>query len=203
MGQHRDVTVAAVMTAPRYESVWARSRIERALHTAGVPLSISGGVYYGQCMQIMLETLLDENVEYALTVDFDSIFTAEHVLRLLSIIVQEDEIDALAAVQPMRGKGRLLGTTGKAEELIWTGSPIRVTAAHFGLTVLDLSRLADMPKPWFHSQPDSNGEWNNGKVDDDVSFWHGWKEAGNTLFLDPGTRLGHLEEVITVFDENM
>jgi len=201
--EHRDVTVAAIMTAPRYESVYARGQIERALHTAGVPLSVSGGVYYGQCMQIMLEDLLTKDVEYALTVDFDSMFTAEHVRRLINIIVQEDEIDALAAIQPMRGKGRILGTNGRAEDMIWTGSPLKVVAAHFGLTVIDLDKLREVPKPWFHSTPDENGEWKENKIDDDVSFWKKWERAGNSLYMDPGTRLGHLEEMITVYDEEM
>ena len=203
MRKHRDVTFAAVMTAPRYESVWARNQIERALNNVGIPLTVSGGVFYGQCMQRMLEDLLDKNVEYALTVDFDSVFTGEHVRRLLNIIVQEEHIDAIAPVQPKRGKGSVMATNGKNEEMVWKGEPIKVASAHFGLTVLDLNKLRAVPKPWFHSIPDEKGEWSDNRVDDDVSFWKSWFAVGNSLYLDPGTRLGHLEELITVFNEEM
>ncbi len=199
----KDVTVAAVMTAPRYEAVYARNEIERALHEAGVPLTVSGGVYYGQCMQTMLEMVVDRGVDYALTIDFDSCFTADHVRRLISIVSQEDEIDALAAIQPMRGEGRLLGSTGKPEQLAWNGYPIKVKSAHFGLTVIDVRKLGETVKPWFHHQPDDAGRWGDKKIDDDVWFWRQWESAGCSVYIDPGCRLGHLEEVVTVFDEQM
>lgn len=199
----KDVTAAAVMTAPRYESVYARTQIQHALQDVGIPLSISGGVYYGQCMQIMLEDLLARPIDYVLTVDFDSIFVAKHVQRLLSIIAQEDEIDAVAACQPRRGGGAIMASNYKNQEIGWTGKPIRVRTAHFGLTVIDLRKLENVPKPWFHSSPAPGGGWGEGSIDDDVSFWNAWEQAGNSLFLDPGCRLGHLEEMITVFDSGL
>ena len=197
------VNVAAVMTAPRYEAVYARNQIEHALQAVGIPLAISGGVFYGQCMQRMFSDVCSRDAEYVLTVDFDSMFTAAHVRRLLNIIVQEDEIDALAAAQPMRGKGRMLASNHVHEEIEWTGRPIKVATAHFGLTIISCERLRKLAKPWFCSVPDPEGDWGDGKIDDDVSFWKQWENAGNSLYVDPGTRLGHLEEMITVFDEQM
>lgn len=198
-----NVTVAAVMTAPRYEAVYARNQIERALHEAKVPLTVSGGVYYGQCMQSMLEGLIETDCDYALTVDFDSVFTAAHVQRLVSVIHQEDGIDALAAIQPSRGGRGLLGSTGANEELHWDGYPLKVRSAHFGLTVIDLSKLAVVAKPWFHHTPDEDGSWGDGRTDDDVWFWRQWEKAGNSIFIDAGCRLGHMEEMVGVFDEGM
>ena len=198
------VTASAVMTAPRYESVYARNQIEKALRTAGVPLTISGGVYYGQCMETMLEQLVGlGNVDYAITVDFDSIFEAQDVSRLLAIMAQEDSIDALAAVQPKRGFGSIMASNGKAEQLVYTGMPIKVLSAHFGLTVLDLSKLRDVPKPWFCAEPDDQGEWGDNRTDADVSFWRHWERAGNSLYIDPETRLGHLEEMVSRYNEQM
>jgi hypothetical protein len=199
----KTVSVAALMTAPRYEAVYARNYIELALKSCGIPLTVSGGVYYGQCMQHMLESIVG-TVDYALTVDFDSMFTARHVERLLSIVVEHDEIDALAAVQPKRGCGDLLAARSEGErEVDWNGYPIRVDSAHFGLTVIDLKKLAQVPKPWFWCQPNAQGRWDGDKIDDDVFFWKQWKTAGMKAFVDPGCRLGHLEEVITVFDSDM
>lgn len=199
----RRIKVAALMTAPRHEIVLARNYIEIALKQMKIPLNISGGVFYGQCMQLMLQDLIDQGVEYALTVDFDSMFTAKHVQRLLNIIAGDDEIDALASVQPKRGAGTLLAANDGATSVEWNGSPVQVKTAHFGLTVINLAKLVEMPKPWFWSQPNADGDWTGTKIDDDVYFWKKWNEAGHTLFIDPGCRLGHLEEMVTVFDERM
>ena len=196
------VTVSALMTAPRYECVAARNRIEKAMRDTGIPLTISGGVYYGQCMQRMLEDLVEKDVQYALTVDFDSIFIAKHVHRLLSMIVHT-EADAVAAVQPKRGHGTILASKGAATSIEWTGEPIEVHSAHFGLTVLDLRKLANVPKPWFFGQPQDDGTYGDKKIDDDVWFWNQWRKAGNSVYIDPGCRLGHLEELVTYYDQQM
>jgi hypothetical protein len=199
----KKIRIAALMTAPRYESVWARSNIERALSQCGIPLAVSGGVFYGQCMQRMFNDVLKQNADFILTVDFDSIFTRHHLDRLLGYIVNREDIDAITAVQPKRGAGTILATRGKEEDIIWDGNPIQVKSAHFGLTVIRCSALKKVAKPYFCGTPDSDGEWISDKIDDDVWFWKQWDKAGNTLFIDPGCRLGHLEEVVTVFDENM
>lgn len=204
MVKDKEVTVAALMTAPRYECVQCRNQIEHSLNAIGIPLTISQGVYYGQCMQSMMEEVLAEgSINYILTVDFDSIFIEKHVQRLLNIITQEDQIDALAAIQPMRGLGRVLASVTKAKDIEWDGSPIPVETAHFGLTVIRTDKLAEMQKPWFWAVPDESGSWNEGCIDADVSFWRSWQKAGNSLYIDPGTRLGHMEELVTVFDKEM
>lgn len=200
----KQVRVAALMTAPRYEPVYARNYIELALRTLQIPLTVSGGVFYGQCMQIMLEDLCTQDVDYAITIDFDSMFTAGHIQRLLNIISSYDYVDAIAALQPKRGSGSVLAAMSQETELEWDGKPIKVTSAHFGLTVIDLSKLRDVPKPWFRSQPDENGRWTDDKkIDDDVWFWKQWFDSGRTCYVDPGCRLGHLEEMISVYDETM
>ena len=202
MEQTKEVQVAAVMTAPRYECVAARSRIERSLNQAGIPLTISGGVFYGQCMQEMFEGLVGK-IDYVLTVDFDSMFLPKHVMRLLSIIAQEDHIDAIAAIQPMRGKGRILASRQKDNQIDWDGRPLKADTLHFGLTVIDVAKLAEVPKPWFFAQPDPNGSWNDGRCDSDTWFWRQWEKAGFSAYLDPGCRLGHLEEMVSVFDSKL
>lgn len=201
--ESKNVRVGAVMTAPRYEAVYARNFIEMALKETGIPITISGGVYYGQCMQIMLCDLVRQEVDFALTIDFDSMFTAAHIQRLLDIIAGDDSIDAIAAIQPKRGCGSVLASMRKETDVEWDGRPIQVDSAHFGLTLIRVAKLRHLPKPWFVSQPNADGDWSGDKIDDDVWFWRQWQIAGNTVYIDPGTRLGHLEEVVTVFDEQM
>ncbi len=209
MAQEKDITVAALMTAPRYESTYARNQIERALKTAGIALTVSQGVFYGQCMQTMLADCVRHGVDYALTIDFDSLFTANDIHRLMNWIVERDDIDAIAAMQVARGKLRMLGTVPNgvqvgedAKQVDWDGTPIRATTAHFGLTVIDCHKLSRVPKPWFHATPNTDGDWIGEKIDDDVSFWMAWKEAGNTLYIDPSTKIGHMEEMVAIHDSN-
>lgn len=206
----RKIKAAAIMTAARYECTAARNYIEKALKQLGIPLTVSGGVYYGQCMQIMLEQLAASDCDYAITVDGDSLFTAYDLQRLLSLIEQEEQIDAITGVQVRRGKHTLLGTVHGGEQtdtdakrVEWHGYPLKARTAHFGLTVIDLAKLRCVAKPWFFAQPNANGEWSGDKVDDDVWFWLQWEKAGNSIYIDPGVRIGHLEEMVAVFDEQM
>lgn len=198
-----NVKVAAVMTAARYENTWARNQIERALKILGIPLTVSGGVYYGQCMQRMLESLCKTDCDFAITIDGDSIFTAGQLQRLISIVAKESQIDALCGLQLRRGKADLLGTAEGQRSLDWNGYPLKITTAHFGLTVIRIDKLRTTPKPWFAAKPNPDGEWTGEKTDDDVWFWLQWQKAGNSVFMDPGVRIGHLEEMIATCDENM
>jgi hypothetical protein len=193
--------VGAFMTAPRYEAVWARNKIDVALQQAGVPLTVSGGVFYGQCMQLMLEQAIDNGIELALTVDFDSVFRASDVKQLLGMATERDDIDALASLQCRRSMKFPLFTRGTETEVTFDG-PIQVDTAHFGLTVIKLDKLATVPKPWFWCKPNNDGRWATDKIDDDIYFWHAWKQAGLSVWVDPSASIGHLEEVITQFDEN-
>ena len=196
-----ELKVTALMTTPRYEATFARNYIEIALRKAGVPLVVSGGVFYGQCMQQMLGEAIKGGADVAITIDFDSMFTAQDVHRLLQVLVENDGIDAVAALQCRRGKRFPLLTTGGDTNINVDGSPFRVVTAHFGLTAIDLHKLKTTAKPWFFSQPDPDGDWGEAKIDDDIWFWQQWREAGHTVFIDPETRIGHLEEMVAYYDD--
>jgi hypothetical protein len=203
MGTGKEAKVSAVMTCGRYEAVFARSMIEAALREVGIGLMYSQGVFYGQCMQKMLSDVVDIGADIVLTIDGDSIFKAEHIRRLLNLIVNDDEIDALASLQVRRGIKDALGFHKGKTSIEWNGSPVQLTSAHFGLTALKVDKLRNVKKPWFFAQPDPDGDWTKDRIDDDIWFWKQWEEAGNTLFLDPGCRIGHLEEMVATFDDNL
>lgn len=203
MGTGKNAKVSAVMTCGRYEAVFARSMIEAALREVGIGLMYSQGVFYGHCMQKMFQDVIDIGADIVLTIDGDSIFKAEHVHRLLNLIVNDESIDALASLQLRRGRADVLGFHEGKTSIEWHGKPVQVTSAHFGLTALRVEKIKQCKKPWFFSQPDENGEWEDGRIDDDIWFWKQWKEAGNTLFLDAGCRIGHLEEMVATFGDDL
>lgn len=198
-----DVKVSAVMTCGRYEAVFARNMIESALRELGIGLITSQGVFYGQCMQRMFEDVLSIGADILITIDGDSVFNADHIRRLLNVIVQEKQIDALASLQLRRGKADVLGYCKGKTSVEWTGYPVRVTSAHFGLTAIRVNKLRSVQKPWFFSKPDENGEWQENRVDDDIWFWKQWEEAGNTVYLDVDCRIGHLEEMVATFGDDL
>jgi hypothetical protein len=198
-----DVKVSAVMTCGRYEAVFARNMIEAALRPLGIGLITSQGVFYGQCMQRMFEEVLDIGADIVVTIDGDSVFKADHIRRLLNVIVQEPKIDALASLQVRRGQPDVLGFHKEKNQIEWTGYPVQVTSAHFGLTALRVDKLRNVKRPWFFSQPDANGQWEENRIDDDVWFWKQWEEAGNSLYLDVDCRIGHLEEMVAVFGDDL
>lgn len=208
--QKKTIKAAAIMTAPRYECTAARNFIERALKPLAIPLTVSGGVYYGQCMQKMLSQLAETDCKYVITIDGDSLFTTPQLHRLLSIIEQEEAIDAITGIQLRRGKSAMLGTVdggtvvGPDEKTVnWDGYPIKARTAHFGLTVIDIDKLRKVAKPWFYATPNADGDWDGEKVDDDVWFWLQWEKAGNTIYIDPEVKIGHLEEMVAVYDDAM
>lgn len=202
-----DVKICAVMSLPRLGWNEAWGCIADALAPFKIPVHRYTGAFWDQCIQRSLEFCIKENVDWALTLDYDTCFTRFHLDRMLGIFASNPNIDALAACQPKRRTGTPLMTVeqnGKMQtDVVLDGSPIQCHTAHFGFTLIRLDRLRDLPKPWFVSVPGKNGSWTDGegKIDADIYFWEHWRKHGRTLFVDPGSRVGHLELEVSNFDE--
>ena len=114
------------------------------------------------------------------------------------------DADAIAPVQVHRTKPTALmtvmGEDGKrADKLEWEFfSPelSRVHTAHFGMTLLRVSALREVSKPWFVGTPDDEGGWGDARTDEDIHFWENWSEAGRTLYLANRVAIGHAELMI-------
>lgn len=195
-----EVKVRGLMTCPRHEITYARTVIEQATRAVGVPLSVSLGVFYHQQMQRMFEAAVKDEIDYIITIDGDSVFTAAQLHKLIATTAMKD-LDALASFQCKRGNGDVLAFKAGSNRAQWSGEPLEVDVAHFGLTCLKVSKLANVVKPWFVCKPDADGRWEDGRIDSDVWFWQQWKAAGNKLFVDPSIRIGHVEELVTMHDK--
>ena len=199
-----DVKIAAYMTLPRYEAVASRSIAETALRKLGIGLATSQGVFWGQCMQRMFNDAIRQGVDWILSIDSDSLFNTQHVSDLFDAFGQHPEADAMAALQCRRGKPFPLLTLGHHKEKALSGlDPFLVTTAHFGLTLIRVDALKTVEKPWFYSQPDEDGEYGDNRLDDDIWFWHQWRLAGKSIYVAPSVSIGHLEETVAVFDEDL
>ena len=189
-----------MMTSPRYVNCLCRDYIDKAFVEAKILLHNQLGVFYGQCMQRMLQEAVTREADIAVICDGDSLFTADDIMRLLTTLESNAHIDALASMQIRRGNSTMLASikghsTGEVRV-----DPLQVSQAHLGVTPIDLRKLKGVPLPWFWSQPDENGEWGDLRIDDDIWFWKQWEKAGNTVYLDPQTRIGHMEEMVVMVD---
>ena len=200
------IRLGAYLTLPRYEAVASRSLIEQALRALKIELTTSQGVFWGQCMQRMFDKAVADGIDWILSLDSDSLFTAEQLSLLMDTLASNPQIDALAALQCRRGSPYPLLTTGTGVDnqiVEVRNQPIKVTTAHFGLTLIRVDSLKKTPKPWFFAQPSEDGDWDDSRLDDDIWFWHQWRLAGNTLYVAPSVSIGHLEETVVQFNDRM
>lgn len=195
------VKVRAIIGMPRigWNDTW--QSIIDAMHKLGIPIETHQGCFWWQNMQQGLNRALRDGIDWIVTLDYDSMILPHHVERLLQILGNRPDIDAIAALQMRRGAETPLFSTGKtlAE---FDGQPYRVNTAHFGLTAIRVQKLATIPKPWLIDQPDANGDFGGDHTDADITFWKKWTAAGNNIYVAPDVRIGHLELLVSEFDEN-
>lgn len=194
----KNLSVCGVMTSPRYVNCFCRDYIDKAFVESKIPINNVMGVFYGQCMQRMLEGLIEQDVDVVVVCDGDSLFTGRDIMRLVTVLESNDQIDAVASMQIRRGNKTVLASLAGKSNLELTGQPVKVSTAHFGLTAIDLRKLGNVSKPWFFAQPCEDGTWGDARIDDDIWFWRQWEKAGNSVYLDPQTRIGHMEEMVVM-----
>lgn len=175
----------------------------------GIRMRDYASAYWSLSLERELTHLVKSDFEYALTVDNDSVFDPKNVLHLYALMKANPSIDALTAMQAKRGSNEMLlarkGADGKIEKTMngvdLVSGMFKATQAHFGLTLIRLSSLRDIPQPWFLRVPDPE---NPGKsIDDDIYFWHQWEKAGKSLYVDWYNSIGHIEETITWVNDKM
>jgi hypothetical protein len=206
----KTIKIVGLMTVGRCGLTHPLLRITSAFAKVGIAIKSMGGVFYGASMQTMLEECIRDGVDIAVVADWDSFFTAEQIRQIVENAINDDSIDALAALQSRRGAANPLlsidtgcAPVGTALEIKFEGKPLQVRTAHFGLTVIKLNKLKEVEKPWFWGQPsESTKSWDDGRMDDDIWFWRQWEKAGNSVFVDSSVSIGHMEEMISCFDEN-
>jgi len=194
------IKIAALTSIPRVGWLDAWGVMFDALRHFGIPLRRFTGVYWGQCMQRLFEDCVRDGLDWILTIDYDTMFTAEDLDRLMGWFGRTPQADAMAALQCRRQNDTPLLTIKGATEREVTNEPFEATTAHFGLTLFRVEAIKQIPKPWFWSKPDAKGEWGDDRIDDDIWFWRQWKEHGKKLFVAPDVTVGHLEVMVTDYE---
>lgn len=202
--------IDAVMSVPRLGFMDNFVSSYNQLRRYGIELRRTTGAFWGQCLERGIGKSLAEGAEVILSIDYDTIYDGAALEALLALLVDHPEADAIAPIQQHRKGAEPIASFEDASGKRLTHmpreffeGPISAPAtAHFGLTLLRATGFAKMQKPWFQSIPDPQGGWDDGRQDEDISFWRKWTAAGNTLFLANRVVVGHAELMVIWPDQN-
>lgn len=201
--------IACAMSVPRLGFMdnffcWANG-----LAPLGILPRTHQGVFWGQCLETTMDELLDS--DYILTVDYDSVFVKSDVEELIRLAASYPDVDCIVPIQQRRSfltpLFSIADENGEAIQqipLATLGEDLmKVTTAHFGLTLIKTEALKRVPHPWFRSTPDAEGKWGGKHIDEDISFWMKWQECGNSVYVANRVPIGHLESVVSWPDREL
>lgn len=204
-GKEIMVKVGVLTSVPRLGFQIHETIMHNSFGARGWPIIKVGGAFWEQGMQNGMNKLIEMGCDYVITVDYDSIFHPDDVNELLLMAARYEQADAVAAWQMKRhGSAAALMGFKDAEgrfiqrpvaELV-SGEVTEADHTVFGLTLIKTASLQKMPKPWFLSFPNEQGEWQTGKRDADGYFWDKWRKTGLTIYAANNAKIGHLEEFI-------
>jgi hypothetical protein len=208
-GVDHDLRVEAAMSVPRLGFMDNFFCLVQAILPHGIKPTKYSGAFWEQCLDRVLLELV-ERTDWILTCDYDSVFEADTIQRLMAVALATG-YDAVAPLQAKRDCGAPMftpkGHTGigmvELPNSYFEALVQPVETAHFGCTLIRSAALKRLPAPWFQSFPNSAGHWGDAKpgeedrVDSDIYFWRAWTKAGNTLGVAPQVAIGHAELVIT------
>lgn len=165
------------------------------------------GVFWSQTMSEGMRKAVEDDYDYIITTDYDSIYSHEDVAQLIRLADQNPHADAICAMQMGRFSGLLCSTNEGhiTYEELRNNPLVKVATGHFGLTIFRVSSLKELTTPWFWSKPASDGTWSKGsdKVDEDIFFWNNFRESDRSLYLAPRLVIGHMELLIKWPDINI
>jgi hypothetical protein len=200
------MNVRAIAGVPRDQGFNLHWHCQReALFPLGLMPVEYGGCFWHQSLENLIEQAIRDGCEYVLTLDFDTIFTRAHVEALLDLgrrfptadaivpwQIKRDSTDRIFGVRREDGTFRRRFTEEEFEPEL-----MPIDTGHFGLTLLRLAAVDQMPRPLLMAQPDKDGHWYDGKIDADIWFWNQAKAAGLGVYLATKVRVGHLQQVVT------
>ena len=195
-------------------AIGSDARFGPSLHHKCVDLAISGlripvdkivGCFWHQNISNKIEEHIhNKDIEFILTLDYDTIFCADDVKEMYRLMRAYPEADAIVPVQMKRTNDcalfNILDKKGNpkpnAYKCDFDHNLVQIGTGHFGLTLFRAEKIRKLPKPWMCPKPNNDGDWGKGHIDADIDFWLNWRKSGFTAFLAPRIVIGHMEELI-------
>lgn len=211
------VRVMCAMSVPRlgwqdHMFCWPRGLIPYGIS----PVRMEGA-FWGQCLERVLTDMVEMDTDpkapplWILTLDYDTIFEADAVPRMLTYATASD-YDIVAALQMKRRAEEPLFTMKSEDGDRLAAVPrdhfvyhnvVQANTAHFGFTMIRAEAIKRMPHPWFLGKPDKEGQWGPERVDDDIHFWQVAQEHGIKSGVCTRVCIGHAEVWFKWPDQNM
>lgn len=197
--------VKAVMSIPRLCFSDNINCIMTEIVSRGIQLKKGTGVFWSQVLARMMEEAIKEDCDYVLTIDYDTWFRYEHVNKILALMEKYPDADAICPVQMKRECDSPLmcikNPDGSLSESLTYAELekdlLPIHSGHFGLTVFRASSLRKLVKPWFVGIPNKDGDWGDGRIDDDIYFWENFKKCGLKSFMANKVQVGHIQLMCT------
>jgi hypothetical protein len=201
--------IDAIISLPRVGFIDNGFCLMAAVGVLGMTVRRHHGAFWEQGIQNLMQDTIEQSPnKYILTLDYDTWFTHMHILRLYQLMEMYPELDAIIPAQSRReGESPMLSLQGMKDDLNATHDIsvgeynnhdyIPIDNGHFGLSMIRKERLKDLPKPWFHSQPNKDGEWKEKRRDADMTFWDKCNDAGWHMGMATDVFIGHLQMVCT------
>jgi hypothetical protein len=200
------IKVAGLLSAPRLGFLDNMYCAAQAFYPLGIRFEKGTGVFWSQVLSNMIENEVKAGTDYVISLDYDTWFKKEHVIRLCQHMVANPDIDAVVPIQLGREVNTpLLGidstqTPDENNEILvnvrkFQKPLVPIMTGHFGLTIFRVSAFAKLKKPWFHAVPGPDGGWHKGRKDADIAFWHNWHESGLKAAIATDVYIGHLQRV--------
>lgn len=201
-------TIRAVISMPRLGFTDNFFAAIGALAPYHIHLQKGVGVFWDQVLSRLIQKELDTGAETIIALDYDTWFTAQHIMAMLRLLCKYPEIDAICPAQVKREHEELLvGTVTKKGAPVagisdndFAGDITHVLTGHFGMTFFRASALKKLKKPWFIGVPAKDGGWGKGRQDPDIYFWNNWNACGLKLYLANNVPIGHLQMMATFPD---
>lgn len=197
--------VHCIMSMPRLAWTDTMGAVHEAGAMLGFNVTRAQGVFWGQCLERLIDQCLaNPDYKYILTVDYDSVFSPEDIVRLWQIMESNRDVAALCPLQIGRDRDSLLvSIRGSDGNLMTTASydifhtdALDINTGHFGLTMIRTEAIRGLKRPLFLGVPNAEGAWGEGRIDDDIHFWNLLRESGRRICLCPKVRIGHLQCII-------
>jgi len=205
------LSVAAVMSVPRLAFMDNMFTVMEAAIPQKIPVIKVQGAFWGQCLERGMMQLIDEGVDAVLTIDYDTVFSPKDLQDLIQLMREHPEADAIVPLQTGRaGMRALLTMKSKSGNQVSYLPRValepdltKISTAHFGLSLFRTESLLKIPHPWFKGEPNADGLWGEGRIDDDIWFWKQAEKAGLNIYSANRIVLGHLELIATWPDQNL
>ena len=205
--EEKRIDVHAVISMPRLAFTENMFCAMQAVLPMNIEITRGTGVFWGQVLTRLIEDTLKKkpDLDYILTLDYDTWFKRAHVIRLLQLMVENPQADAITSVQMKREDDYpLFGRRGEDGEVITVApaydfaQPLTpVNTAHFGLTVFKASVFKNLKRPWFLAVPGDGDSWNENRQDEDIYFWNNFINCGYKIYLANEVNIGHLQMMCT------